>query len=114
MLDGAYFSLNTFWAHREALIAAALPKGMLKLKAQQCLSGLPACLAVLPLLEGSGEWGLICLQLWVLQLLGKKLPLFPKLPTLESHVLAFQGKDCVTLCLIWQCPSCEGSPKLLL
>jgi len=54
MLDGASFSLNTFWAQRGAPVAAAPPKGMLKLRSHQCWSGLPAaCPADFTLLEGS-------------------------------------------------------------
>lgn len=76
------------------------------------LACLPCCLA-----SAGGLWGMgthLPSTLGSAASWEKKLPLFPKLPTLESHVLAFQEKDCVPLCLIWQCPSCEGSPKLLL
>lgn len=58
-LDGASFSLRNLWAQREAVIAAAPAKGVLKLRSHQCWLGLPAaCLADFTLLEGSVGMGL--------------------------------------------------------
>lgn len=110
-LDGASLSLNILWAQREALIAATPPKGMLKLRSHQCWSGLPAaCPGDFTLLEGSMGLGGApsTLKAGFCRLWGSKLP------TLQTPVFACQGRDCVPLHLVWQCPSCDGSPKLLL
>lgn len=90
-LDGASFSLNTLWAQREAVIAAASLKDVLKLRSHHWWLGLStACPADFTLLEDFVGMGCApsALKTGFCSLWGSKLP------TLQTPILACQGGDC--------------------